>query len=88
MSPTTLVRGRLRDHPLWSRALAAPEIVGRLIQPVIVSARVEDRERVPDDRVGGPARDVRDEAEPARIVLGRRLVEGAGCGHGALRLCP
>src|SRR4030095_1900052 len=48
MSPTTLVRGRLRDHPLWSRALAAPEMVGRLIQPVIVSARVEDRERVPD----------------------------------------
>ena len=48
MSPTTLVRGRLRDHPLWSRTLAAPEIVGRLIQPVIVSARVEDRERVPD----------------------------------------
>jgi porphobilinogen synthase len=48
MSSTTLVRGRLRDHPLWSRALAAPEIVGRLIQPVIVSARVEDRERVPD----------------------------------------
>src|SRR4030088_1112680 len=48
MSPTTLVRGRLRDHPLWSRALAAPELVGRLIQPVIVSARVEDRERVPD----------------------------------------
>ena len=48
MSPTTLVRGRLRDHPLWSRALAAPEITGRLIQPVIVSARVEDRERVED----------------------------------------
>jgi porphobilinogen synthase len=48
VSPTTLVRGRLRDHPLWSRALAAPEIVARLIQPVIVSARVEDRERVPD----------------------------------------
>src|SRR5207302_4082730 len=48
MSPTALVRGRLRAHPLWSRALAAPEIVGRLIQPVIVSARVEDRERVPD----------------------------------------
>jgi len=48
VSPTTLVRGRLRDHPVWSRALAAPEIVGRLIQPVIVSARVEDRERVPE----------------------------------------
>ncbi|MGH2489956.1 MAG: porphobilinogen synthase, partial [Candidatus Limnocylindria bacterium] len=48
MSPTTLVRGRLRDHPLWSRALSAPEIAGRLIQPVIVSARVEDREKVAD----------------------------------------
>jgi porphobilinogen synthase len=48
VSPTTLVRGRLRDHPLWSRALTAPEITGRLIQPVIVSARVEDRERVED----------------------------------------
>lgn len=48
MTPTTLVRGRLRDHPLWSRALAAPELIGRLIQPVIVSARVEDRERVAD----------------------------------------
>lgn len=48
MSPTTLVRGRLRDHPLWSRVLAAPELVGRLIQPVIISARVEDRERVSD----------------------------------------
>ena len=48
MSPTTLVRGRLRDHPLWSRALAAPEITGRLIQPVVVSARVEDREKVPE----------------------------------------
>ena len=46
MSPTTLVRGRLRDHPLWSRALAAPGVVGRLLQPMIVSARVEDRERV------------------------------------------
>jgi porphobilinogen synthase len=48
VSPTTLVRGRLRDHPLWSRALAAPEHTGRLIQPVIVSARVEDRDKVPD----------------------------------------
>ena len=46
----------------------------------------EDRERVPDDRVRGPARDVRDEAEAARVVLGRRLVEGPGLWHGALRL--
>jgi porphobilinogen synthase len=28
--------------------LAAPELAGRLIQPVVVSARVEDRERLPD----------------------------------------
>lgn len=48
MSPTTLVRGRLADHPLWSRALAAPELASRLVKPVIVSARVEDRERVPE----------------------------------------
>ena len=48
MSPTTLVRGRLADHPLWSRALAAPALVSRLVKPVIVSARVEDRERVPE----------------------------------------
>ena len=48
MTPTTLVRGRLADHPLWSRALAAPALVSRLVKPVIVSARVEDRERVPE----------------------------------------
>ncbi|HUQ41240.1 MAG TPA: hypothetical protein VM052_01945 [Candidatus Limnocylindrales bacterium] len=48
MSPTTLVRGRVADHPLWSRALGSPGLVSRLIRPVIVSARVEDRERVPD----------------------------------------
>ncbi len=48
MRQATLIRGRLADHPLWSRALAAPTLVGRLIQPVIVSARVEDRERVPE----------------------------------------
>jgi porphobilinogen synthase len=44
----TLIRGRLADHPLWSRVLGAPALAGRLVQPVIVSARVEDRERVPD----------------------------------------
>ncbi len=48
MRQATLARGRLADHALWSRALAAPGLVGRMIQPVIVSARVEDRERVPD----------------------------------------
>jgi porphobilinogen synthase len=48
MSPTTLVRGRVADHPLWSRALGAPGLLSHLIRPVIVSARVEDRERVPE----------------------------------------
>ena len=48
MRQATLIRGRLADHPLWSRALGAPALAGRLVQPVIVSARVEDRERVPD----------------------------------------
>lgn len=48
VSQSTLTRGRLADHPLWSTALRAPAVAGRLIQPVIVSAAVEDRERVPD----------------------------------------
>ena len=48
MTPTTLVRGRLADHPLWARALAGQSLGSRLVKPVIVSARVEERERVPD----------------------------------------
>ena len=48
MSRTTLLRGRLADHPLWSRALGAPALTARIVRPVIVSARVEDRERVGD----------------------------------------
>ncbi len=47
MIPTTLARGRLAQHPLWSRALGSPALAPRLLKPVIVSARVEDRERVP-----------------------------------------
>ncbi len=43
---TTLVRGRLADHPLWSTAFGSPAVAGRLIQPVVVSASVEERERV------------------------------------------
>lgn len=46
MGQTTLARGRLADHPLWARALKADEPAARLILPVIVSASVEDRERV------------------------------------------
>jgi porphobilinogen synthase len=48
VSPTTVAGGRLAQHPLWSRALASPELTSRLLRPVIVSARVEDRERVPE----------------------------------------
>ena len=48
MRQAILARGRLADHPVWSRILVAPTLAGRLVQPVIVSARVEDRERVPD----------------------------------------
>lgn len=48
VSQSTLVRGRLADHPLWSTALGAPAVAGRLIQPVIVSGAVEERERVAD----------------------------------------
>ena len=46
MRQATLVRGRLAEHPVWSRALAAPGLGPRVIRPAIVSARVEDRERV------------------------------------------
>jgi len=54
MTPGTLTRGRLSDHPIWRRALEADELVGRLILPVIVSGAVEDRERV--EGTGGLAR--------------------------------
>jgi porphobilinogen synthase len=46
MSQLTLARGRLADHPVWRKALGSRELLGRLIQPVIVSDAVEDRERV------------------------------------------
>ena len=46
--PTTLVRGRVADHPLWSRALTGQTLASHLVKAVIVSARVEERERVPD----------------------------------------
>ena len=48
VTPTTLVRGRLADHPLWSRALTGQALASRLVKAVIVSAGVEERERVPD----------------------------------------
>lgn len=46
MTQGTLVRGRLADHLLWAKALAAPELVARSLLPAIASAAVEDREKV------------------------------------------
>jgi porphobilinogen synthase len=46
MRQATLARGRLAEHPVWSRALANPDLTGRLILPVIVGSAIEDREKV------------------------------------------
>src|SRR2546428_13386576 len=46
MRQATLARGRLAEHPVWSRALANPDLVGRVILPVIVGSAIEDREKV------------------------------------------
>src|SRR2546428_14084803 len=46
MRQATLARGRLTEHPVWSRALANPDLVGRVILPVIVGSAIEDREKV------------------------------------------
>src|SRR5213594_3448141 len=46
MRQATLARGRLAEHPVWSRALAHADLAGRLILPVIVGSAVEDREKV------------------------------------------
>ena len=46
MRQTTLARGRLAEHPVWSRALAHADLAGRVVLPVIVGSAVEDREKV------------------------------------------
>ena len=46
MREATLTRGRLAEHPVWSRALGTTELAPRTILPVIVSSAVEDREKV------------------------------------------
>src|SRR2546428_368271 len=46
MRQATLARGRLAEHPVWSRALANPDLVGRVILPVVVGSAIEDREKV------------------------------------------
>lgn len=42
----TQIRRDLADHPVWSRALTGDRLATRMILPVVVSAAVEDRERV------------------------------------------
>ena len=42
----TVARRPLAEHPVWARALHARELASRMILPVVVSASVEDRERV------------------------------------------
>src|SRR2546428_13566744 len=46
MREATLPRGRVAEHPVWSRALGTTELAPRTILPVIVSSAVEDREKV------------------------------------------
>ena len=48
MRQATLARGRLAEHPVWSRALARADLAGRMIFPVIVGSAVEDREKIED----------------------------------------
>jgi porphobilinogen synthase len=46
MRQATLARGRLAEHPVWSRALASADLAGRVVLPVIVGSAVEDREKI------------------------------------------
>lgn len=46
MGQDTVARRPLAEHPVWSRALRGATLASRMILPVIVSAAVEDRERV------------------------------------------
>lgn len=80
MTQGTLTRGRLVEHPVWRNALAADELAGRLVLPVIVSGAVEDRERV--DGAGGLYRvsiteAVREARAAAAAGLAGLLVFGA-----------
>jgi porphobilinogen synthase len=46
MGQDTVARRPLSEHPAWSRALRGDNLASRMILPVVVSASVEDRERV------------------------------------------
>jgi porphobilinogen synthase len=42
----TVARRPLAEHPAWSRAFSGDGLASRMILPVVVSASVEDRERI------------------------------------------
>ncbi|HEY8807212.1 MAG TPA: hypothetical protein VIN70_06480 [Candidatus Limnocylindria bacterium] len=46
MGQDTVARRPLAEHPAWARALRGDGLASRMILPVVVSASVEDRERV------------------------------------------
>jgi porphobilinogen synthase len=46
MGQDTVARRPLKEHPAWARALGRDNLASRMILPVVVSASVEDRERV------------------------------------------
>src|SRR3981081_3199686 len=46
MGQDTVARRPLSEHPAWSRALRGDNLASRMILPVVVSASVEDRERI------------------------------------------
>jgi len=80
MTQGTLTRGRLEEHPVWRRALASEDLLARLVQPLIVSDAVEDRERVDD--AGGLERvsiteAVRDARAAAHAGIAGLLLFGA-----------
>jgi porphobilinogen synthase len=46
MGQNTVARRPLAEHPAWARALGRDGLASRMILPVVVSASVEDRERI------------------------------------------
>lgn len=80
MGRDTATRRRIGDHPAWARALAGTTLVSRLVLPVVVSASVEDRERV--EGTGGRERLsitelIRDARSAAAAGFAGMLVYGA-----------
>ena len=46
MGQDTVARRSLAEHPAWARALRGETLASRMVLPAVVSAAVEDRERV------------------------------------------